>query len=133
MPNFDFNVIAPPTVKKGETARIVLSQIPAAGDTVSISLVDPTGRTISANPRTLPSVGAIASVHCADFTPSYAGTHVVVAQIITTAPATTIGVGLFHVPAWLDNIDKPISDIAKSNTEISRLRTQYDRAKSGGI
>lgn len=133
MPNFDFNVLAPPTVKKGETVRIALSQLPAVGDTVFISLVDPTGRTISASPKTLSSVGGIASVHCADFTPSYAGTHVIVAQIVTSAPATTVGIGGFHVSGWLDNIDKPISDIAKSNTEISRLRTQYDRSKNSGI
>lgn len=133
MPNFDFEVITPKIAKKNESIKILLSQIPAAGDTVVISMIDPTGRTIALEAKTSASIGGISDVHYAEFTPSYNGAHTIVAQIVTTAPATTIGVGLFHVSAWLDNIDKPISDITKANTEISRLRTQYDRAKSGGI
>lgn len=69
------------------------------------------------------------------FTPTQHGTHYIGVKIDTAGVGlgTISAIKAFHVPAWLDNIDKPISDITKANTEISRLRTQYDRAKSGGI
>lgn len=129
MPNFDFQVIVPAIVKKNEAVKMALSQIPAAGDTVSIAIIDPTGRTITVQAQTASSVGGISDLYYALFTPSYNGTHLIVAQIVTSAPATTVGLGSFIASAWLDNIDKPISDITKSNTEISRLRTQYDRSR----
>lgn len=140
---FHFPILAPPIVKKGESVRIILGTIPASplppaagSETIDIWILDPSGRVL---PQNITVNSAIAgATYTAFFYFNYVfgsnGTFTIFAKVSTPpVPDIYLGCGVVHVPAWLDNIDKPISDIAKSNTEISRLRTQYDRAKSGGI
>lgn len=67
------------------------------------------------------------------YVPSQVGTHLIAMQFYNATTLTQQSALMaFHVPAWLNNIDRPISDIAKSNTEISRLRTVHNR-RGGGI
>ena len=133
---FAVDVHAAPIVRKNESIRVLINYPSGTGITAAVKIIDPSGREIPVTIKTTPAFSGWAGVsaHYFDFTFGSIGTYMIFVYI-SVAPTPDIYTGscVVHVPAWLDNIDKPISDITKSNTEISRLRTQYDRAKSGGI
>jgi hypothetical protein len=65
-----------------------------------------------------------------NYQPMLQGTHFIGVEIVNdTTGDIYYAVKAFHVPLWLNNIDKPISDIGKANTEQSRLRTVIRRGR----
>lgn len=138
---FNFPIIAPPIAKRGESVRIILGTIPASPlppnpgcETFEIAVIDPSGRIL---PQQIVVKAAIGSVtysahYYFDFIFPSVGTFTIFAKVTTPpTPDVYIGVGVIHVPAWLDNIDTKISDVNKQSTEISRLRTSVSRTVTG--
>ena len=133
---FAVDVHAAPIVRKNESIRVLINFTYAVGVTAEVKIIDPSGREIPVTIKTTPAFAGWAGVSAFffDFVFGSAGTYMIFVYIsVAPTPDIYTGACIVHVPAWLDNIDKPISDIAKSNTEISRLRTQYDRSKNSGI
>ena len=138
---FNFPIIAPSIAKRGESVRIILGTIPASPlppnpgcETFEVSVVDPSGRILPQQIVVKNGVGSFTySAHYYfDFIFPSVGTFTIFAKVTTPpTPDVYIGIGVVHVPAWLDLIDTNISDIAKANTEISRLRTSITRTVTG--
>jgi hypothetical protein len=123
---FAFDVIAPPIVKKGESARVLICYPVAAGVSVEVYIKDPSGRQIPATIKTNAAIGGrtALSAHYFDFVFGSVGTYIIFVYVeVAPTPDIYTGACIVHVPAWLDYIDTPISDILKQAMQTSRLRT----------
>lgn len=137
--NSNFRVHGPVILKKGETGIFFLCDRPQREDTDTVSYLCeirlPDGR------KVMPEVTMSGLVMTGGlgveakkvlFTPTSHGTHLIAIQFYNATTLTYQNALLaFHVPAWLDFIDTNVSDIAKANTEISRLRTSITRTVTG--
>jgi len=137
--NSNFRVHGPVILKKGETGIFYLCDRPQYDNTDTkhylCAIRLPDGREI------MPKVtfsgirmtgGIFVEAWKVVFTPTTHGTHLIAMQFWNeTAIAFQNAILAFQVPAWLDFVDTNISDIAKANTEISRLRTSITRTVTG--
>lgn len=138
---FNFPIIAPQIVKRGESVRIILGTIPASplppnpgSETIEIAIIDPSGRILPQQVVVKTGIGSVTySAHYYfNFVFPSVGTFTIFAKVTTPpVPDVYIGIGVVHVPEWLDFVDTNISSIAKSNTEISRLRRSITRTAKG--
>lgn len=131
-------VLAPQVVSKGENAKIVVGTRLGLLDLYFV-LVDPSGRSI---PPRFKASNAVASaiigtgqVDCPLYEMSYTfdsyGSYYIYVSA-TEAGATPADLeGGAHIlcSEWASNMDKPISDLDRQTTEISRLRTRIDNNK----
>ena len=127
---FAIDIQAAPIVRKNESIRVLINHTSAVGITAEVKIIDPSGREIPVTIKTTPVFSGWAGVSAFffDFTFGSVGTYMIFAYIsVAPVPDIYTGACVVHVPAWLDNIDRPISDITKSNTEISRLKTNFIR------
>ncbi|MBU1109703.1 MAG: hypothetical protein KKB51_23685 [Candidatus Riflebacteria bacterium] len=127
---FEVPIFASPIAKKGESVRIVVGYPYAVGVAVEIYILDSSGRQLTVPITIQASIGGRTALSSWSFNyvfPSH-GTFTVFAYVeVAPVPDIYTGACVVHVPAWLENIDRPISDITKANTEMSRLRTTITR------
>jgi len=130
-----FQIHGPAILRKGETGIFAAMYVPefdsALGYTYKWGICRPDSSQVTPSNKAreivTPGMGVFETIgfDSVTFTPTQYGTHYIGLFFIGLANAKAIM--SFHVPAWLDNIDRPISDITKSNTEISRLKTNFIR------
>lgn len=130
---FNFPILAPPIAKKGESVKVILGTIPASplppaagSETIDVWILDPSGRVLPKEVIVNSDVAGATYTAFYYFRIKFAsnGTYTIFAKVSTPpTPDIYLGCGTIHVPEWLDNIDRPISDISKQGTQISRLRT----------
>ena len=116
-----------------DTTTLPLPPNPGS-ETIEIAIIDPSGRILPQQVVVKTGIGSVTySAHYYfNFVFPSVGTFTIFAKVTTPpTPDVYIGIGVVHVPAWLDLIDTNISDIAKANTEISRLRTSITRTVTG--
>lgn len=123
---FDVEIKAPQQLKKGESARVLINFPVASGTTVEVYIVDPSGRTIPVSMKVNPVVAgrSALSARYFEFAFGSVGTYFIFVYVeVAPTPDIYTGATILHVSEWLNNIDARVSDIARANTEISRLRT----------